>query len=52
MSGKGDRWRQTNFKKFHENIDAIKFRKKKENDKENDNVQVIKRKNKTTYRYS
>jgi hypothetical protein len=47
MSGKGDKWRKTDFKKFHENIDSIKFIKTK-----NKNVEVSKKKNKTTYKYN
>ena len=50
MSGKGDKWRKTDFKKFHENIDSIKFRRAK--NKNAENVEVVKKKNKTTYKYN
>lgn len=29
MAGKGDKWRETNFKKFFNNFDQIKFAVKK-----------------------
>jgi hypothetical protein len=33
MAGKGDKWRKTNFKKFFNNFDQIKFDSKKKNKK-------------------
>lgn len=36
MAGKGDKWRKTDFKKFFNNFDQIRFnRKKKEKKDEN-----------------
>jgi hypothetical protein len=49
MSGKGDKWRKTDFKKYHENLDAINFKKKKQTPS---TVEVIKQKGKTTYKYN
>lgn len=33
MAGKGDKWRKTDFKKFFNNFDQIKFNAKKKNKK-------------------
>lgn len=49
MSGKGHSWRKTDFKKYHENLDSINFKKKKQ---DSPNVKVTKQKGKTTYNYS
>lgn len=35
MAGKGDKWRKTDFKKFFNNFDQIKFNRKKK-DKKNE----------------
>ena len=40
MAGKGDKWRETNFKKFFNNFDQIKFagkKKIKKNEKKKSN---------------
>ena len=35
MAGKGDKWRKTDFKKFFNNFDQIKFKPKQEKKNEN-----------------
>ena len=45
---KGHKWRKTNYKDFFSNFDNIKFKKK---GKDTDEVKVVVKKNKTTYKY-
>lgn len=48
--GKGHKWRKTDFKNFFNNFDEIKFPKKKKGD--DNKVEVVVKKGKTTYKYN
>jgi len=43
---KGDKWRKTDYKKFFDNFNQIKFKKPKDSSKSE-----IKKQGKTTYKY-